>query len=164
MSRVIVAGFVVALVSACGTSNPIATPSATLTSASPAPTNTLDRHALIKETASQFYNEYMSCMTTPPTEAAGEVGGYCQSHNSYATPELPAHLAAGGVSAAGADPVVCAQSFPMSLSVDSTSFDANHGGKAIVVEKFGAGDVSVDVVMTDASGAMLVDNIVCPTP
>jgi len=150
-----IAALCVLVLTACGSSGASSTPT-------PSATNTLDRHALISETASQFYAEYMGCMTTPPTQAAGEVGGYCQSHNSYATPELPAHLAAGGVSAAGADPVVCAQSFPMSFTVSATSFDANQGGKATVVEKFGASDLSVTVVVTDASGAMLVDNIVCP--
>ena len=109
-----------------------------------------------------FYDEYMLCMTKPPAEAKDHVGDYCQSHSSSATKDLPANLKRGGVSDAGADPVVCAQSFPMSYSVNLGFLDSKGRGQAIVIEKFGAGSrVLVNATLLNDSGKFLVDNLTC---
>ena len=104
-------------------------------------------------------------MTNPPTEAAGQVGNYCADHNSHATPALPANLVAGGVSEAGADPIVCAQNFPMSYSVTSATYDsATSTGEATLTEKFGSIDEPIQVKLRYSSSNLLVDNIICPKP
>jgi len=102
-------------------------------------------------------------MTTPPAEAKDHVGDYCQSHNSNATDALPANLKRGGVSDAGADPIVCAQNFPMSYSVHLGRLDSSGRGQAVVIEKFGAGSrVIIHADLQNNSGKFLIDNIVCP--
>jgi len=117
----------------------------------------------IQAKAQAFFEEYMLCMTKPPAEAKDHVGDYCQSHNSNATKDLPANLKRGGVSDAGADPVVCAQNFPMSYSVNLGHLDSKGRGRAIVIEKFGAGSrVLIDATLLNTSGTFLVDNLTCP--
>jgi hypothetical protein len=141
------------------------TPTASLTaSAMPtaSPMDTASWPTEIQAKTKAFYDEYMLCMTKPPVEAKDHVGDYCQSHNSNATKDLPANLKRGGVSDAGADPVVCAQSFPMSYSVNLGFLDSKGRGQAIVSEKFGAGSrVLVSATLLNDSGTFLVDNLTC---
>jgi hypothetical protein len=121
--------------------------------------------AKVSSVTAAFYDEYSNCMTNPPKEAQGEVGNYCASHNSQATSALPANLVAGGVAQAGADPIVCAQNFPISYSVTGSEFDsATNAGMASLTEKFGASDVVITVELRFESNKMLVDNIACPKP
>jgi hypothetical protein len=121
--------------------------------------------AKVSSVTKAFYDEYSNCMTNPPTEAAGQVGNYCADHNSHATPALPANLVAGGVSEAGADPIVCAQNFPMSYSVTSATYDsATSTGEATLTEKFGSIDEPIQVKLRYSSSNLLVDNIICPKP
>lgn len=119
----------------------------------------------VSNVAKTFFDEYLNCMTNPPTAAQGQVGDYCQGHNSQATSSLTDNLVAGGVAAAGADPIVCAQAFPISYLVTTANYNsATSQGQATVTEKFGSSDVLVKVALTNATGKMLVDNIVCPVP
>jgi hypothetical protein len=70
-------------------------------------------------------------------------------------------LKRGGVSDAGADPIVCAQNFPISYSVGA-GFLIDGIGHATVIEKFGAGSrVIIDAALHNVSGVFLVDNIHC---
>ena len=129
---------------------------------SSSPTPTVDAPAIIKAKTKSFYDEYMLCMTEPPAAAKDNVGTYCQSHNSNATKVFPINLKLGGVSDAGADPIVCAQSFPESYSVGLGLLDPEGIGHAIVVEQFGGNSkVLVTAVLKNDSGEFLVDNIVC---
>jgi len=141
------------------TSTASLTPSQSST-ASPAETASWPTDIQVRTRA--FYDEYMLCMTKPPVGAKDHVGTYCQSHNSNATNDFPANLKRGGVSDAGADPVVCAQSFPMSYSVNLGYLDSKGRGQTIVIEKFGAGSrVLVNATLLHASGKFLVDNLSC---
>jgi len=130
---------------------------------SASPMDTASWSTDIQAKTQAFYDEYMLCMTKPPAEAKDHVGDYCQSHNSNATEALPANLKRGGVSDAGADPIVCAQNFPISYIVDPGFIDTHDMGQAIVTEKFGAGSqVVINAHLRNDSGRFLVDNIVCP--
>jgi hypothetical protein len=105
-------------------------------------------------------------MTMPPTQAAGQVGNWCANNNSNASSTFSANLEAGGVAQAGADPIVCAQSFPMSFKVqeDATYSVPEKSGTAFVVEQFGSGELVLTVLLNGTSDKLLVDNIVCPVP
>jgi len=149
--------------SAMPTTSPTSTASLTA-SATPtaSPMDTASWPTDIQAKTKAFYDEYMLCMTKPPAEAKDHVGDYCQSHNSNATSTLPANLERGGVSSAGADPIVCAQNFPMSYTVNLGFLDSKGQGRAIVIEKFGAGSrVLIDATLLNTSGKFLVDNLTC---
>ena len=148
----------IALLTACTTQSPSATPSGT---ASP-PEISFSSDAVAK-VAQAFYDEYLNCMTNPPAEATGQVGNWCASNNSHESPGFPANLEAGGVAAAGADPIVCAQSFPISYSVSDANYEpVGKSGTAIITEKFGSGDLKVAVILINQSKQLIVDNIICP--
>ena len=148
------------------TVDPSVSPTDTPTSAiaSP-PVTSFTAEALVSVTKA-FYDEYMGCMTNPPAEAIGQVGNWCSNNNSNATSSFPANLEAGGVAEAGADPIVCAQSFPMSYKVrdDATYNSADKTGKAFVAEQFGSGELVLTVLLSGINDKLLVDNIVCPVP
>jgi|GEM_PF-1632765 len=146
--------------------DPTYSPTDTPTSASASPPETSFSAEAVIMVTQAFYDEYMNCMTTPPTQASGQVGNWCASNNSNATPSFPANLEAGGVAAAGADPIVCAQSFPMSYKVETNASysAAEKNGTAFVTEKFGASDITLTALLTGADGKLLVNNIVCPVP
>ena len=170
MRKSIPAVIAILVMTACSTKtttvDPSVSPTDTPTSATASPPVTsFSAEAVVKVTQA-FYDEYMNCMTTPPTQAAGQVGNWCASNNSNATPSFPANLEAGGVAAAGADPIVCAQSFPMSYKVETNASysAAEKNGTAFVTEKFGASDVTLTALLTGADGKLLVYNIVCPVP
>lgn len=144
------------------TSEPTGSPVASISSS---PSSGDNLKTKVSSVTKAFYDEYSNCMINPPAEANDQVGEYCSSHNSQATTVLPANLEAGGVAAAGADPIVCAQNFPISYSVTSSEFDSETGnGVAALTEKFGASDVVITVKLRYESNKMLVDNIVCPKP
>jgi hypothetical protein len=154
----------VLLLAGCTNSRPEPT-SSPVVSITSSPSASADMQTEVSSATTAFYDEYSNCMTNPPKEAQGEVGNYCASHNSQATPSLPANLVAGGVAQAGADPIVCAQNFPISYSVTSSEFNSGtNSGVASLTEKFGAGDVVITVELRYESNKMLVDNIVCPKP
>lgn len=170
LSKVSLAVITTFALTACASNSanvdPTVSPTDTPTSASASPPETsFSAEAVVKVTQA-FYDEYMNCMTTPPTQAAGQVGNWCASNNSNATPSFPANLEAGGVAAAGADPIVCAQSFPMSYKVETNaSYSAvEKNGTAFVTEKFGASDLTLTASLTGADGKLRVYNIVCPVP
>ena len=144
------------------TVSPTDTP--TLATASP-PVTSFSAEAVVLVTKA-FYDEYMDCMTNPPAEAIGQVGNWCSSNNSNATTNFPANLEAGGIAEAGADPIVCAQSFPMSYKVkdDATYNSAEKTGKAFVAEQFGSGELVLTALLSGVNDKLLVDNIVCPIP
>lgn len=148
------------------TVNPTASPTDTPTSATASPPETSFSAEAVILVTQAFYDEYMDCMTNPPAEAIGQVGNWCSSNNSNATSSFPANLEAGGVAEAGADPIVCAQSFPMSYKVkdDATYSDSEKTGKAFVAEQFGSGELVLTALLSGANDKLLVDNIVCPVP
>lgn len=144
---------------ACSSNSTMVDPTST---ASP-PETSFSVEAVILVTQA-FYDEYMECMTNPPAEAAGQVGNWCASNNSNATSSFPANLAAGGIAEAGADPIVCAQSFPMSYKVETDASYSNSDkvGKAYLSEQFGSGELVLTVLLSGAGDKLLVDNIDCP--
>jgi len=170
MHKLIVLTVAIFALTACTTNSvdvdPTDSPTDTPTSASASPPETSFSAEAVAKVTQAFYDEYMNCMTTPPTQAAGQVGNWCASNNSNATPSFPANLEAGGVAAAGADPIVCAQSFPMSYKVETNASysAAEKNGTAFVTEKFGASDLTLSALLTGADGKLLVYNIVCPVP
>lgn len=171
MHKSIAATIVILALTACSTNSETVTPTSSATdtptsaaTASP-PETSFSAEAVVIVTQA-FYDEYMNCMTNPPAEAIGQVGNWCSSNNSNATSNFPANLEAGGVAAAGADPIVCAQSFPISYKVenDATYSSSEKNGSAFVTEKFGSGDLVLTALLSGASEKLLVDNILCPVP
>ncbi len=121
--------------------------------------------AIVQSTTAAFFDEYLSCMKSPPSQAKGNVGSWCQSNNSHGAKDLAKHLKTGGVAQAGADPIVCSQSFPKSYTVKADRYlELALTGQATVTEKFASGDVFVNVQLNNATGNMLVNNIICPAP
>jgi hypothetical protein len=170
MQKLIVSTVAVLALSACSTKtttvDPSVSPTDTPTSATASPPVTSFSAEAVASTTKAFYDEYMNCMTNPPAEAIGQVGNWCSSNNSNATSNFPANLEAGGVAAAGADPIVCAQSFPMSYKVkeNATYNSAEKTGKALVAEQFGSGELVLTALLSGINDKLLVDNIVCPVP
>jgi len=146
-------------ITACSTNSAIVDPTGT---ASP-PDTSFSAEAVISVTQA-FYDEYMDCMTNPPAAANGQVGNWCSSNNSNATAGFPANLEAGGIAEAGADPIVCAQSFPMSYEVrkDASYSSSAKTGMAFLSEQFGSGELVLTVLLSGANDELLVDNVVCP--
>lgn len=159
LQKSIMAMIAVLALTACSTNSTMVDPIAT---ASP-PETSFSAEAVILVTQA-FYDEYMDCMTNPPSEAIGQVGNWCSSNNSNATSSFPANLAVGGIAEAGADPIVCAQSFPMSYEVreDASYSNSDKAGKAFVSEQFGSGELVLTVLLSGAGDKLLVDNLVCP--
>jgi hypothetical protein len=155
---------------ACSTNasdiTPSESPTGTPTSATASPPETSFSAEAVILVTQAFYDEYMDCMTNPPAEAIGQVGNWCSSNNSNATTNFPANLEAGGVAEAGADPIVCAQSFPMSYIVEdnATYSSSEKTGKVFVTEQFGSGELMLTVLLSGAGDKLLVENIVCPIP
>ena len=168
MQKSIAATIAILALTACSTNSENVSPTSSATdmptsaTASP-PITSFSAEAVILVTQA-FYDEYMDCMTNPPAEAIGQVGNWCASNNSNATSNFSANLEAGGVAEAGADPIVCAQSFPMSYKVkdDATYSTAEKTGTAFVSEQFGSGELVVTALLSGENDKLLVDNIVCP--
>jgi hypothetical protein len=161
LQKSIMATIAVLALTACSSNSTMVDPTAT---ASP-PETSYSTEAVILVTQA-FYDEYMDCMTNPPAAAEGQVGNWCSSNNSNATSSFPANLAAGGIAEAGADPIVCAQSFPMSYKVetDASYSNSEKRGTAFVTEEFGSGELVLTALLSGAGDKLLVDNIVCPVP
>ena len=125
MQKSIAASIVILALTACSTNSETVTPTSsasdTPASATASPPETSFSAEAVVIVTKAFYDEYMDCMTNPPAEAIGQVGNWCSSNNSNATSNFPANLEAGGVAEAGADPIVCAQSFPMSYIVEDNA-------------------------------------------
>ena len=157
----IITTITVLALTACSVNSTMVDPTAT---ASP-PETSFSAEAVILVTQA-FYDEYVECMTNLPAEAAGQVGNWCSSNNSNATSSFPANLAAGGIAEAGADPIVCAQSFPISYKVetDASYSNSEKSGTAFVTEEFGSGELVLTALLSGAGDELLVDNIVCPVP
>jgi len=159
LQKSIMATIAVLALTACSSNSTMVDPTAT---ASP-PETSYSTEAVILVTQA-FYDEYMDCMTNPPAAAEGQVGNWCSSNNSNATSSFPANLAAGGIAEAGADPIVCAQSFPMSYKVetDASYSNSEKSGTALVTEEFGSGKLVLTILLSGAGDKLLVDNIDCP--
>jgi hypothetical protein len=170
MHKSIAASIAILVLTACSTNSanidPTVSPTDSPTSATASPPATSFSAEAVISVTQAFYDEYMECMTNPPAEAIGQVGNWCSSNNSNASASFPANLEAGGVAAAGADPIVCAQSFPMSYKAkdDATYNSAEKTGKASVAEQFGSGELELTALLSGANDKLLVDNIVCPVP
>ena len=166
-SKLLIASLAVLSLTSCSTNASDITPSesSTVTATASPPETSFSKEAVILVTKA-FYDEYLDCMTNPPTQAAGQVGNWCASNNANTTTNFPANLEAGGVAEAGADPIVCAQSFPMSYEVrdDSSYSHSEKQGTAFVVEQFGSGELALTVLLNGEGDKLLVDNIVCPSP
>ncbi len=151
------AGAIIFLSGCSSSGSTTATPTPSATS-----TPTFGVPGLLKAKTKSFFDEYMLCMTKPPAEAKDYVGDYCQSHNSNATQSLPANLKLGGVSDAGADPILCAQNVPESFSVGMGFLDPEGVGNVMVIQNFSSDSkVFVNVRLQNDSGEYLVDNIQC---
>ena len=159
LQKSIVTSIAVLALTACSTNSAMVDPTATATP----PETSFSAEAVVLVTQA-FYDEYMDCMTNPPTEAIGQVGNWCSSNNSNATSNFPANLEAGGIAESGADPIVCAQSFPISYKVetDASYSHSEKSGTAFVTEEFGSGELVLTALLSGAGDELLVDNIVCP--
>ena len=168
MQKSIAASIVILALTACSTNSETVTPTSsasdTPASATASPPETSFSAEAVVIVTKAFYDEYIEFMTNPPAEAIGQVGNWCSSNNSNATSNFPANLEAGGVAEAGADPIVCAQSFPMSYIVEdnATYSSSEKTGKAFVTEQFGSGEIMLTVLLSGAGDKLLVENIVCP--
>ena len=170
MHKSVAATIAILALTACSTNSETVTPTSsasdTPASATASPPETSFSAEAVVIVTKAFYDEYMDCMTNPPAEAIGQVGNWCSSNNSNATSNFPANLEAGGVAEAGADPIVCAQSFPMSYIVEgnATYSSSEKTGTAFVSEQFGSGELVLTALLSAANDKLLVDNIVCPVP
>lgn len=116
---------------------------------------------LMFETADNFYQRYLYCMKNPPEEAMGKVSEYCQNNTGLTTNSFQANIDKGGISKAGADPILCGQNPPEKVTVAKTLPAKN---SALVIEKFGEMSIQITSVLKNIDGKWLIDNIVCPKP
>lgn len=114
--------------------------------------------------ATNFYSAYESCLTTPPQEAAGEVSQYCQTHTGLTSSNFAANLETGGVAAAGADPILCAQNVPEAIKAQAVQDETPTSARVSMQLKFGETNQTNSVDLVNEDGNWKVDNIVCPTP
>jgi len=148
------------LLGACSSPGTSPTTSAPTTSAPSTDQATIDKMMVAGR---DFYTSYQDCMNTPPAEAAGQVGEYCQSHAAGISTDFVQNLAAGGVAANNADPIWCAQTEPSSYEVSSAAIVSATSGTATVTAKFAAKDLQITLALIHlADGSILVDNVLCP--
>jgi len=109
-----------------------------------------------------LFNGYKSCMENPPEEAIGQVGSYCQVHNSFASGSFVSNLEKGGTAAAGGDPITCSQNPPTSVKVGTINPSQE---TAEVIESFGGEiETKIKVTLIQKDSVWKVDNIICPIP
>jgi hypothetical protein len=116
----------------------------------------------MKSAVMGLYEGYRSCMEKPPEAAMGQVSSYCQSHSKYTPENFVSNLAKGGISAAGADPIICAQNIVQSTIVGSVNPSQQ---SAEVIESFGEDTkVKIKVTLIQEDKSWKVDNVICPIP
>jgi len=117
----------------------------------------------VSDLIDNYYKFYDSCMKNPPTAAKGMVGEYCQNNSGVTSLAFPQNIEEGGIAKAGADPIVCAQNFPESISVTNVSITDDQA-VGIVTEKFGPTEIEVQIMVIKENRVWKIDNIVCPSP
>ncbi len=127
------------------------------------PTDDLDKTAIYEVTTS-FYEKYDSCMKNPPAEATGKVGEYCQNNSGLTTSAFADNLEKGGTAKAGADPIICAQNMPESITVNPEVQITVNKGVVFVSEKLGQSQIEIHANLLKENGSWKIDNIVCPLP
>jgi hypothetical protein len=123
----------------------------------------VDETENMKSSVMGLYTTYQKCMTTPPKQAIGQVSTYCQANNAYTSADFISNLKKGGVAAAGADPITCAQNTVQNTRVGTINPQQK---TAEVIESFGdpATDVKIKVSLVKVENAWKVDNVICPLP
>lgn len=117
----------------------------------------------VRQVAAGFFQGYLDCMTDPPAAATGKVGDYCQANNGFATGNLPANLEAGGVAAAGADPITCGQNPPNGFDVEAVTISGDTA-RAVVVAGYQPEPLEIRLSIVAAADGPLVDDVRCPAP
>lgn len=112
--------------------------------------------------ATNFYTAYQTCLTTPPEEALGQVSNYCQIHTGYTTSNFEKNLETGGVAAAGADPILCAQNIPEKVSAKGLNDETPTSARVSMEFQFGELTQLNTVDLVNEDGKWKVDNVVCP--
>jgi hypothetical protein len=108
------------------------------------------------QAAEGYFEAFTTCTKNPPSEAAGQVTVYCETHNTYATDTLGAHLEKQKES------VVCSQTAPKTVSaIRSTEINGNQA-LVIIREDFGNSKTNVTYQMQRVDGVWKVENILCP--
>lgn len=145
-------------------SNPVNTTVNTGSQPTQVPTSPATNEArAISALIDSFYKKYDLCMKNPPGEAAGRVSEYCQGSSGLSTADFTDNLEKGGVAKAGADPVVCAQNLPESITPGKIEIKGDTS-LSYISEKYGATIVNVQIELIKDSGTWKIDNIVCPKP
>ncbi len=145
---------------------PIVSPSALNSLTSPTPQASNSSEATSKtpdQAAKAFYDFYQDCMKNPPKAALGQVGNWCQENNPNITSTFVANLEKGDVAKEGADPIVCAQQPPESITAEAFIISGN-SAQGKVSEKFGPMTVEPVLSLLKETSGWKVDNITCPKP
>lgn len=105
-----------------------------------------------------FYNQYIACIT------AGNLNQTCTNSliAKYGTAELESYYKPSTGSYA-ADPIVCAQEAPTSVSVSGIVTSSNTASSTVVEDFKPPVNVSVKLV-TDSTGNLLINSVTCSPP
>jgi hypothetical protein len=114
--------------------------------------------------AQNFYTAYQNCLQNPPEQAIGQVSTYCQANTGFTTQNFVKNLETGGVAAAGADPILCAQNTPEKIEAQSMSEQTLLTARVNVNLIFGEMTQTNKVDLINEDGVWKVDNIMCPQP
>ncbi len=117
----------------------------------------LDSHEIVKD----FYMKYQNCMKTPPSEANGNVSGYCQTHTGLTTVSFSQNLATEGAANAGVDPVTCSKDSPQSLTYDPNVINDETIVHVLVISKQGSEEQPIDVQLAEEGRSWKINTIVC---
>lgn len=130
---------------------------------SPTPSSKVSANSPIGVTTN-FYMTYQDCLSNPPEAAAGQASTYCQANSGLTSQNFVSNLETGGVAAAGADPILCAQNVPEKITAKSINEETMTSARVSVDVVFGSVTQTNIVDLTNEDGSWKVDNVVCPTP
>jgi predicted aspartyl protease len=114
------------------------------------------------EIVNSFYNSYLTCVNkhfqSQSTKSAKEDCPF----NSYSalSPDLIAKLNVPGF----ADPVLCAQNTPTSISVDTATINDNTATTTVHELFTGSGDNPIEIALSNQNSNWLITTITCAKP
>jgi len=111
----------------------------------PQPSPAAQINTIISNVAGGYYNSYNTCIKNPPEAAKGMVSVYCQGNTGLTTAAFAANLEKGGTASAGADPIFCAQSVPVKVTVDPDIQITDNKATAFINEIFGSNQIKIQV-------------------
>lgn len=109
-----------------------------------------------------FYDAYEMCMKTPPPAAEGRVTQYCIQHNEFGFTSLVNNLDKRGTTAAGGDPIYCAQNPPQSIKAQNFLTDADNNTIVNLIESYGPGEQRLQIKITLEDNKWKVSDVICP--